>query len=90
MNKKEIIKAISAKTGYAQRDVTEVIDVMIDTITETLEKGESVNFAGFGRFEVVSRAGRNGVNPKTGAKITIAPKRVPKFRPGKNFKEAVA
>jgi DNA-binding protein HU-beta len=66
------------------------LTAVIDSITETLAKGQKVQLVGFGTFEVRERAARDGVNPRTKEKIKIAAAKVPAFKPGRALKEAVA
>lgn len=62
---------------------------MIDSITDSLKKGESVVLVGFGTFTVRERAARTGRNPQTGQEISIAAAKVPAFKAGKALKDAV-
>jgi DNA-binding protein HU-beta len=66
-----------------------VLNNIISNITDSLQRGESVKLAGFGTFKVIERKARKGVNPRTGEGISIPPKRVPKFIPGKKLKERI-
>ena len=61
MNKKDVIKAVSVKTGFSQKDVTEVVEDMLDIITATLVDGKDVSISGFGKFTVSERNARKGV-----------------------------
>ena len=89
MNKNELAGAIAEKTGKTKTDVTEMVNTLISTITETLGAGEEVSLSGLGKFVVVATAERTGRNPQTGAPITIAAGRSPKFRASKTLKDAV-
>lgn len=89
MKKQDFIKEVSTKAGLSQDAVTKSLNTMIDVITAQLKKGGEVNVTGFGAFKVSQRAARNGVNPKTRAKITIPALKSPVFRAGKTLKEAV-
>ena len=90
MNKAQLIDALAAKTNFAKKDVETLVEQFQDVIMEQLKKGEEVTLAGFGTFLAVDRQGRKGVNPrKPSETIQIPTVRVPKFRPGKNLKEAV-
>jgi DNA-binding protein HU-beta len=90
MNKAELIEVISDKLGLAKREVEDVIDTMTDTITSKLQQGDEVTLTGFGAFSARTRKGRIGVNPrKVEEKIEIPPVTVPKFKAGKNLKEAL-
>ena len=89
MTKDQIIDAVSAKTGLSKKQTDEVLEAVLDNITKALQKGDKVVFTGFGAFVISNRKARQGVNPKTGAKIQIPAMKVPKFRAGKALKEAV-
>lgn len=89
MKKQDFIKSVAAKAGLSQDAVAKSLGAMIEVITKSLKKGEEVNVTGFGAWKVSNRAARNGVNPKTGAKIKIPAMKTPVFRAGKTLKEAV-
>jgi len=67
----------------------EAVDAVLDTITDVLRGGGDVNFTGFGKFHVAERGPRQGVNPRTGERITIAGGKVPKFSAGAGLKSRV-
>lgn len=91
MNKAELIEKLAAKYGARSKaEAARALDAFIDIVTDALKSGEDVAIAGFGTFSVKSKAARMGVNPKTGEKISIPAKRVPKFKAGKGLKDAVA
>lgn len=89
MNKTELIRAMAQKTGMTQKVMGEVLDAALEAITETLEAGDDVKLAGFGKFEVKERAERQGHNPQTGEPMTIPASNVVKFKPSSNLKEIV-
>lgn len=89
MNKEEMVKEIAKKTRMPQKQVAEVIALMIDSIEKSVAKGKRVTLVGFGTFEARKRASRIGRNPQTGAEIKIPSKTVPAFSAGKKFKEVV-
>ena len=89
MNKNKLVDLVSAKLGSTKAEAERAINAIIDEVTVALSKGEEVTFTGFGMFCVSARKARAGVNPRTGEKIQIAALKVPKFRAGKNLKEAV-
>ncbi len=89
MTKDQIIEAVAAKCGLSKKQTDEVLESILDNITKALQKGDKVAFTGFGAFVISNRKARQGVNPKTGAKIQIPAMKVPKFRAGKALKEAV-
>lgn len=89
MNKDKLIDAVAAKLGSTKSEAERAINATLDEVTSALSQGEEVSLTGFGTFAVSSRKARPGVNPRTGEKIQIAAVKVPKFRAGKNLKEAV-
>ena len=90
MNKTELIAAVAEKTGRTKKDAERVINATVETITETLVKGERVQVSGFGIFEVKTREARVGRNPKTKEAITIPASKVPSFKASKTLKDAVS
>ncbi len=90
MTKAELVTMAAAKSGLSKKDTEKAISGVIDAITETLAKGESIQLVGFGTFEVRERAERTGINPRTKEKITIAATKVPAFKAGRALKDAVA
>lgn len=87
MSKTELVAAIAEKTGLTKKDSEAAVNAFIGTVTEQLKKGEKVQLIGFGTFEVSERAARTGRNPQTGAEMTIAASKAPKFKAGKALKE---
>ena len=90
MTKAELIAAIAEKAGMTKKDADAALSATIDTITDTLAKGDKIQLVGFGTFEVRERAAREGVNPQTKKKIKIAASKVPAFKAGSALKEAVS
>ncbi len=90
MNKAQLVEEVAAEVGLTKKVTNNAVDAVTLAITNSLAKGEKVALVGFGTFQVQRRKARQGVNPQTGAKITIPAKDVPKFRPGRNLREAVA
>ena len=66
MNKSQLIEAVAADSGLTKADSARAIDSLLDTVTKSLKKGDEVSITGFGKFSVVKRAARQGVNPRTG------------------------
>ena len=89
MNKADFITLASQKAELTKKDMTLALDAILDTITDTLSKGDSVPFIGFGTFSTSKRAAREGINPSTGAKLQIAATTAAKFKAGSKLKEAV-
>lgn len=89
MNKSELIDAIAAQADISKAAAAKALDGMIASVTDALQKGDTVTLVGFGTFYVGERAERSGRNPKTGETIKIAAARSPKFRAGKALKDAL-
>ena len=90
MNKTELIAAVAAKTGLTKKDAECVINATVESITESLVKGDKVQVSGFGIFEVKAREARIGRNPRTKETIQIPATRLPAFKASKTLKDAVA
>jgi DNA-binding protein HU-beta len=84
-----MIDAIAEGADISKAAAGRALDAMIDAVTDTLKKGETVNLIGFGTFEVRDRKARTGRNPQTGATIQIAAAKSPAFKAGKALKDAV-
>ena len=89
MNKNDLIQKVSDRTGLLKTDAAKAVDGVFDIITDTLKQGDEVRLTGFGVFVVALRAGGKGRNPQTGEEITIKPSKQPRFRAGKQLKDAV-
>jgi DNA-binding protein HU-beta len=89
MTKAELITMVAEKAGTTKKDADIALTAVIESITETLAKGDKVQLVGFGTFEVRKHAAREGVNPQTKAKIKIPATKRPAFKPGRALKEAV-
>lgn len=89
MNKAELVKAISEKSGSTIKDSEKFLDSFVETITEAIKKNDDVALVGFGTFSVAERAERIGRNFKTGKNIQIPASKSVKFKVGKALKEAV-
>lgn len=82
ITKKDIILKIANDTGIKQIDVKKVVQRMLDDITLSLAKGDTVELRNFGIFKVKSRKARTGRNPRTGVEVPVPPKKVAIFKPG--------
>ncbi len=90
MNKAELLSHLADKTELTKKQVEDLLDGFVDAVITTLKAGGEVTIAGFGTFSAKQRAGRTGVNPqKPTEKIQIPAVTVPKFKAGKNLKEAL-
>ena len=90
MSKKEFVDAYAKATGETKKRAEELVNAFLETTEESLVKGESIQFVGWGTFEVKERAAREGRNPSTGAPIKIEAKKVDKFKVGKKLDDKVA
>ena len=89
MNKTELVAAIAESADLSKKDSEKALKAFIDVITDELKKGEKIQLVGFGTFEVIERAAREGRNPLTGEKMQIKASKAPKFKAGKALKDAV-
>ncbi len=89
MTKRELVMEVAAATGITQNEVANVVQSMLDAVSESLARGERLEIRNFGVFEVKERDSRIGRNPRTGEKVPIQQKRVATFKPGKALKEWV-
>ncbi len=89
MNKNELIASVAEAAGLSKADATKAVDAVFASITDTLSSGGEVRLVGFGTFSVAHRAASTGRNPRTGEPIQIAASKQPKFKAGKQLKDAV-
>ena len=91
MNRTELITKVQENIDIevSKKDLTTILDGIIETIKVNVASGEKIAIAGFGTFEVVKRAARTGRNPKDGSTIQIPASKSPKFKASKNFKDVV-
>ena len=88
MNKNELVRAIANNLGITLKDAAIALDGTIEAITEGLKAGEKVQISGFGTFELKVKPAREGINPKTQEKISIAETKLPAFKFGKAYKDS--
>ena len=89
MTKAEIIEQIYEKVGFSKKESAEIVELVFDTMKETLERGEKIKISGFGNFVVRKKRPRIGRNPQTGEEIEISARRVLTFRPSQVLKAAL-
>ncbi len=89
MNKTQLVDFVANKTGLTKKDSNNAVDAVVEAVVSSVSRGDSVTLTGFGTFLAVHRKATMKHNPKTGAKVNVPAKKVPKFRAGKNFKESV-
>ena len=87
MNKTELVAAVAEQADISKKDAEKALKAFVDVVTEEMKKGEKVQLVGFGTFEVSKRPERQGINPATKEKITIAAANVPKFKAGAALKK---
>ncbi len=89
MNKQDLVGSIATDTGLTKVQAEQALNSLTENITGALSKGEKVTLVGFGTFSTARRAARMGRNPQTGTPISISATTVPKFKAGKDLKNAV-
>lgn len=89
MNKQDLVASVADKADISKAKAAEAVDAVIDSIKASLKKGNDVRLVGFGTFTVAKRAATTGRNPRTGEPIKIPASKQPKFKAGKELKEAV-
>jgi DNA-binding protein HU-beta len=89
MNKAQLIEAIAKTSKLTKVDVETTLNAALDAIKKSVKKGEDVTLIGFGTFTRSKRKARMGRNPQTGKEIKIPAMTVPKFRPGREFKDTL-
>ena len=90
MTKQDLVAVVAQKAEITKSGAEKAINAALEAITESLTKGENVQFVGFGTFEVKERGAREGINPRTKEKIQIPAKKAVSFKVGKKLKDAVA
>ena len=89
MNKTELVEKIAAGAGISKVDAKKALDATVAAIKDALVAGDKVALVGFGTFSVNERPAREGISPATKEKITIATKKVAKFKPGAELADAL-
>ena len=90
MNKADLIDNVAERLGHSKKDVTDIVDAFLLETKKAVAKGNKVAVAGFGVFESTARKARIGRNPRTGEAVKIKATKLPKFRPGAEFKGVVS
>lgn len=89
MTKADIIEGVYEKVGFSKKESAEIVELVFDTVKETLERGDKIKISGFGNFQVRQKKARVGRNPQTGKEIEISARRVLTFRPSQVLKTAL-
>jgi len=88
MIKSELVQKIAEHNPHLyQRDVENIVNAILEEITEALSNGDRVELRGFGAFSVKTREARTGRNPRTGESVTVEEKNVPFFKTGKELRD---
>ena len=89
MNKSDLVELLSQELDLSIKETSGTIDIILDSMTEALSKGENIEIRGFGSFTVKNYDSYIGRNPKTGEQITVKAKKAPVFKVGKELRNAV-
>lgn len=89
MNKAELISAIAVEAGLTKVDAKKALEAVVKSVSDALIAGDKVSLVGFGTFSVVERAARPGINPATKQAISIAAKKVAKFKAGAELSASI-
>ena len=89
MNKSELVEALAARNALTYKKSEEIVNIIFDSMADTLTSGGRIEIRGFGSFSLHFREPRRGRNPKTGDAVELSGKYVPHFKPGKELRERV-
>ena len=89
MTKADLVEAIHEQVGLSKKESADIVELVFDTMKDTLEKAEKIKISGFGNFEVRDKRSRVGRNPQTGEVIEISARRVLTFKPSQVLKNAL-
>ena len=89
MKKSELVSVIAEKGGWKKKDADTILNVVLDSITESLQNGEKVSITGFGTFQVKERGEKKCINPRTKQETICPASKAPVFKAGKTLKEVV-
>ncbi len=89
MTKADLVEKVAVEADLTKKDAEQLVEIVFESIIESLNSGEKIELRGFGSFRVRERNSRKGRNPKTGEAVDIPAKRVAYFKPGKDLKELI-
>jgi len=89
MTKADLIEEVYETVGFSKKDSAELVDLVFNTVKETLEHGDKLKVSGFGNFIVREKKSRIGRNPQTGQEIEISARRVLTFKPSQVLKNSL-
>ncbi len=90
LTRADIAEILNKQVGLSRAESAELVEQVLDLVTEALETGENVKISGFGTFVLRDKNERVGRNPKTGIEVPITPRRVLTFRPSQSLRDRVA
>src|SRR3954465_14741056 len=89
MTKAELVDEVARVVSLTKKQAETIVNIVFDSIVDSLRSGQKIELRGFGRFRLRSRKSRTGRNPKTGEKVEVPSKKIPYFKPGKELKELI-
>ncbi len=89
MNKSDLIEAVAQQTKLSVKEASAIVHTILETMTDSLAKGDGIEIRGFGSFIVKKYKSYQGRNPKTGEVLKVSPKKLPFFKVGKNLREKI-
>jgi integration host factor subunit beta len=89
MTKADLVEEVAKATDMTKKDSEKLVEIVFDSIIESLKSGDKIELRGFGSFRVRQRGSRKGRNPKTGEPVSVPAKRVAYFKPGKELKDLI-
>ena len=87
LTKADLVEEVARVTQLTKKQAEGIVNLVFETIVESLRSGRKIELRGFGSFRIRNRGARLGRNPKTGERVEVPPKRIPYFKPGKELKE---
>lgn len=87
LTKADLVEEVARVTQLTKKQAEAIVNLVFQTIVESLRSGRKIELRGFGSFRIRNRGARLGRNPKTGERVEVPPKRIPYFKPGKELKE---
>ena len=89
LTRMDLSEALFREVGLSRNESADLVESVLEHMSDALVRGESVKISSFGTFSVRSKTARMGRNPKTGDEVPITPRRVLTFRPSHLMKERV-
>jgi integration host factor subunit beta len=89
MTKAELVEEVAKESELTKKDAEVIVQTVLDSITDALQRGEGIEVRGFGSFRIRIRSPRQGRNPKTGLDVSVPAKKIPHFKPGKELRDIV-